>query len=176
MIYFTSDHHFGHRNISAYTNRPFDSVESMDEALIAAWNRTVSPSDMVYHLGDFTLGGQEVARKYFARLNGNISVVPGGHDHRWTKTGWKGWGSGYTSASGLPVLILPSLYTLKAEGHIIVLCHWAMRVFDRSHYGSLHLYGHSHGKLPGTNHSMDVGVDAVGYEPISLGEVIKRLA
>ena len=31
---------------------------------------------------------------------------------------------------------------------LVVLCHYAMRVWDRSHYGSWHLYGHSHGNLP----------------------------
>jgi len=175
MIYFTADHHFGHFNIAKFCNRPFDSVEAMDEALIAAWNRTVSPSDTVYHLGDFTLGGRDVAKRYFSRLNGRILVVPGGHDHRWTRIQVE---PEYCldSADGIPVGILPPLYTLKVEGRIIVLCHFALRVWDKSHYNSLHLYGHSHGRLPGTERSMDVGVDAVGYEPISLEEVVKRLS
>ena len=30
----------------------------------------------------------------------------------------------------------------------IVLCHYAMRVWQKSHYGAWMLYGHSHGTLP----------------------------
>jgi len=157
--------------------RPFDSVEAMDEALIAAWNRTVDPADTVYHLGDFTLGGQDVAGKYFFRLNGTIKVVPGGHDYKWCKKHWYGSKNGnYWSKSGIQVEILMPEYVLKVGGVVIVLGHYAMRTWYKSHYDSLHLYGHSHGRLPGTERSMDVGVDAVGYEPISLEEVVKRLS
>lgn len=175
MIFFSADSHFGHDRIRLYLNRPFDSVEAMDEALIAAWNRTITPTDTVYHLGDFTLGGQEVARKYFFRLNGCIKVVPGGHDYKWCKRHWVGMVGNYFSRSGIRVEILMPVHTLKVAGAVIVLGHYSMRSWYKSYHGSLHLYGHSHGRLPPWPNSMDVGVDAVGYEPISLTEVIERL-
>jgi calcineurin-like phosphoesterase family protein len=54
-IYFTSDHHFGHENIIKFTNRPFGSVEDMDQELIKRWNSGVNTYDKIYDLGNFRL-------------------------------------------------------------------------------------------------------------------------
>ena len=173
--WFTADTHFGHANIIKYCDRPFSSVEEMDETLIENWNRAVNPNDTIYHLGDFTLAGEEAARVYFLRLNGNIFIVPGGHDRKWLK------GENYFSRPGHPVTILPPLYTLTvsfAEAEHpqpIVLCHYSMRVWDRAHYGSWHLYGHSHGNLPPLKNSLDVGVDCWVYRLLSLDNVHREM-
>lgn len=51
-----------------------------------------------------------------------------------------------------------------------------MRVWNGSHHGSIMLYGHSHGNLPGNNQSTDVGVDCWDYSPCSLDQVVERLS
>ena len=169
--WFRSDTHFGHANVIRYCDRPYTSLSEMDDALVANWNQVVRPNDIVYHLGDFTLGGQEQAHAYFARLNGRISVVPGGHDKGWVSK------AEYISKSGHIVVILPPLATItlqipgSSQSQTIVLCHYAMRVWDRSHYGSWHLYGHSHCYLPQHLKSLDVGVDCWNYFPVSLEKI-----
>jgi calcineurin-like phosphoesterase family protein len=59
----------------------------------------------------------------------------------------------------------------------ITLLHYAMRVWNKSHRGAWHLYGHSHGTLPDDPNSLsfDVGVDANQYFPISYQQVKARM-
>ena len=173
--FFTADHHFGHTNIIKFCKRPFSSTKEMDDNLIDAWNHVVSEKDVVYHLGDFTLFGAGKFVDYASQLNGRIRIVPGGHDFRWLKqvTALEA-----TSRSGYQVIILDPLVSLSLPkvfnnkySQIIVLCHFAMRVWDRSHHGAYHLYGHSHGTLPNKGRSLDVGVDTNNFYPYSLDEI-----
>ena len=56
-VFFTSDTHFNHTNIIRFCNRPFKDVIHMNETIIANWNSVVGPDDIIFHLGDFCLGG-----------------------------------------------------------------------------------------------------------------------
>ena len=51
-FFFTSDTHFGHRNIIEYCNRPFKDVVEMDKILVQKYNYLVQENDIVYFLGD----------------------------------------------------------------------------------------------------------------------------
>lgn len=191
-VWFTSDHHFDHGNIIKYANRPYQTREEMNADLIERWNEKVNPHDTVYHLGDFTLGGVKKARFFLSQLNGRIIVVPGGHDHQWVRftiphKDNPDSPSMYFS-NNKPIEFAPPLFTLEYEDKIIVLCHYPMLSWDKSHYGSWHLHGHIHSvdgyafpsadrQLPpkskgGVNGlRLDVGVDAHNYYPISFDEV-----
>ena len=54
MNHYIADTHFGHDNIRRLSNRPFDSIEEMDETIINNWNSKVTDDDDVYILGDFS--------------------------------------------------------------------------------------------------------------------------
>lgn len=79
-----SDTHFGHVGCTQFLcddgskMRPFESVEEMDEAMIANWNATVAPKDKVYHLGDVVINRK--ALKTLERLNGDKVLIKGNHD------------------------------------------------------------------------------------------------
>jgi calcineurin-like phosphoesterase family protein len=80
MIYFTSDFHMSHSNILKYCpDRPWKTVEEMNEGLIRNWNAVVNPSDSVYFLGDFSLGFPAV-EKFTSRLLGEKVLINGNHD------------------------------------------------------------------------------------------------
>lgn len=78
--FFIADTHFGHKAIIDYENRPYCSVEEMDEALIANWNSVVKKQDKVYLLGDLSFYGDKETEKIVHRLKGMKYLVLGNHD------------------------------------------------------------------------------------------------
>lgn len=140
----------------------------MDDTLCNNWNAVVGPEDTVYHLGDFSFG---LPDKYLTRLNGHIFFVMGNHDREMRRVRQeRKWNH--------KVTFLPDLAEVEVEGQKIVLCHYAMRVWNKSHHGTWHLYGHSHGSLPDDPNarSIDVGVDVHDHRPIIFDEVAIYMA
>ena len=84
-VFVISDTHFGETNIIKYFNRPFASVQEMDETMQKRWNEAVRPQDVVIHCGDFCDGkGKHVLTnimKYRRQLNGRIGLILGNHDN-----------------------------------------------------------------------------------------------
>lgn len=167
-IFFTSDQHYGHKNIIKYANRPFADVEEMNEALIANHNATVRKTDTVWMLGDFAFLRPDRMKSILYRLNGQKNLILGNHDgdirrHRRDYIG-----------EGLFNMITDAK-ELKWNGYHICMFHFANRVWNKSHRGSWMLYGHSHGSLPPFGKSVDVGVDDKNitdeYRPVSFEEV-----
>jgi len=80
MNFYTSDLHFSHKNICAYTGRPFDNVEEMNEGVVSNWNAVVDPSDRVYIVGDVAMGKVVDTLPTVTRLNGYKILILGNHD------------------------------------------------------------------------------------------------
>lgn len=165
LTWFTSDTHFGHTNIIRYSGRPFDTVEEHDVALIANWNDCVQQGDDVFFLGDFAFKNKQAAADIRKRLNGNIHFIEGNHD---------------SAAHGIRQTFIwfKQMHDIDVGEQRITLCHYAMRVWNRSHHGAWHLYGHSHYSLPDDPNalSLDVGVDAVAgrLAGVPSGQFIQR--
>lgn len=166
-IFFTSDHHFGHKNIINFSNRPFESVEEMDEVMIQRWNERVGADDEVYHLGDVGLSSSGKLRKILERLNGTIYLIKGNHEKS-------------AEACHSRFAWIKDYYELTIEDtdfergeQMIVLFHYALREWNASHWGTYHLYGHSHGSLSDDSQAraFDIGVDCHDFYPLSYSEV-----
>lgn len=79
--YLASDLHLGHANIIDHCDRPFASVEEMNRTLIANWNDTVEPNDIVFFLGDLGhFADDESLRRWLHELHGRIVFIEGNHD------------------------------------------------------------------------------------------------
>ena len=185
-IFFTSDSHAGHANIIRFDNaalepvlghkpRPYRTVEEMDAAMVLHWNSVVGPKDIVYHLGDMCLHKDpREAAPWRRQLNGTIRLVLGNHRSI----------DKILVREGLVDPLTPE-FELKVEdadapggSQLIVLSHYSHRVWNKSHHGSWHLFGHSHGSLPDdpTSRSIDVGCMLFGMQPIPYSRVKSIMA
>jgi calcineurin-like phosphoesterase family protein len=168
-IYFTSDHHFGHANIIRYCQRPFATAEEMNEQLIANWNGTVGPNDIVYVLGDMFFCDVQKARSIMRRLHGMKRLVYGNHDKI------------IRNQTGLRELfdrILPDLYEESINWQRMVMCHYPMLTWNKAHHGSINVHGHQHNKVAITatdRRRYDVGVDANDYRPVKFQDIVRQL-
>lgn len=172
VIWFTSDTHFGHANVLGFCNRPWDDIDRMNGALIDGINARVAPSDTLYHLGDFSFKmSVEEARELRGRIQcRDIHWVPGNHDKDWTQPAVAG-----TFAVEPPISVLK-----LDDGRKVVMCHYPMMDWPGLEHGAIHLHGHIHAprEYNEWNREMrllryDVGVDANGYAPVSLDEVLR---
>lgn len=176
MDYFISDLHLGHENIIKLCNRPFSSVEEMDEALISAWNKKVKKkADTVYIVGDLVWEKAEPL-KYIQRLNGKKVLVVGNHDNKWLVK------NDYAKFFDK---ITPYL-EIKSNNVDVTLCHYPMLEWKNSRkIGSKKLgylvHGHIHNRycddyktLFMMPHALNAGADVNGFEPVSFEELIKN--
>jgi calcineurin-like phosphoesterase family protein len=138
----------------------------MDVGLIRRINSYVKPGDDLYILGDVALSKPAHAIECVRQLNGQKFLVAGNHDKSLLRK--QEFRDLFAWVKDLYTVTIADPDAGQGKQRI-VLCHYAMRVWDRSHYGTWHLYGHSHGTLPEDPHtlSLDVGLDANSYLPWS---------
>ena len=177
--FFTSDTHFGHGNILKYTERPFKGIKEHDEGLIKNWNSVIKPGDDVYHAGDVAFKMNKdmgYIKSVLQRLNGNIHVAAGNHDHRAFRKLMRalGWDVEY--------MHYIRVKDEEIDGGVqeIVVCHYPMLSWRSSHRGSWQLFGHHHGSTSSkgmnvykliTPNQLDVGVDTNNFTPVSYERV-----
>ncbi len=150
--FFTADLHLGHDNIRRHCRRPFATVEEMDDAIVANWNKAVGAHDLVYIVGDFAWKHHNT---HLARLKGKKILVTGNHDKM--------------SLDCLRNFTeVHQLLARTFDKQLVVMCHYCMTVWHSSCHGAWHLYGHSHGRIKEQPNipRCDVGVDVWDFFPV----------
>lgn len=171
--YFVSDFHFWHTAILKYSSRNFSSVEDMNEALVNNWNAIVKPEDLVYDLGDVSFGKYTETKMLLQRLNGKHHIILGNHDKVIINNKNEFINSGVIAS-------IQDYKELKIKGiPPIIMMHYPLRSWNKMHYGSIMLHGHTHNSLKPIGKSVDVGVDSKyihdEYRPTSLEEVLNYM-
>lgn len=160
-VYWASDIHYNHFNAIHHANRPFKTVEEMDEYILETLRTTLTPSDILFTLGDiFWKCDYEKIKKFVDCIPCPWYFILGNHDNENI------------------LKFEPLAKKLKKVGDIfdvnlrdekeeynIIMSHYPIESWPRSHYGSVHLHGHNHGGKDEENEEkgwlrMDVGFDA----------------
>jgi len=175
MVYFTSDTHFNHPNVIKFCNRPFKSIDQMNEALINNWNRKVGKNDIIFHLGDFCLGPVSIWNNILDRLNGKIYLIIGNHDIK-----------NYRSSLDNRFEYVGMQMRIEVNNQKIYLNHYPFLCFDGGYKDVWQLFGHVHTRVNNTGidaarlaylypTQYDVGVDNNNYVPVSFFEVKEKI-
>lgn len=195
MRFFTSDTHFGHKNIIRYCDRPFDDVPHMNEMLIKNWNAVVSPEDEVFHLGDVALGPWVEWEGILSRLNGTIHLIIGNHDRIFKGESEKNqnkfgefYGRMFTGIISDHATAIP--FRTKNGGVLVNMSHFP---YDGDSHGEDRyedfrlpdngrplIHGHTHlkeieSRSKNGTPQFHVGVDAHGYAPVPEERIIEWL-
>jgi calcineurin-like phosphoesterase family protein len=168
--FFTSDEHYGHRNIIGYCARPFADVDAMREELIRLFNERVTDGDVVWHLGDFSLDEREVAR-VLPRLKGTHHLIAGNHDACHPRRS--------QAAAAARRYLRAGFASVQTEATVdgFHLCHLPYEGEPRypewrpRDEGKILLHGHVHGMWLTRDRMINVGVDVWGFAPVALDEL-----
>ena len=175
-LWFTSDTHFCHENIVRFSGRPFANAAEMNEELIRRWNETVPEDGIVFHLGDFCMGGSKEWNDIMYRLHGKIYLILGNHDMKNIKQGFM-----------QRFELVTQQMTIRVGGQGIILNHNPFLCYGGSYRDVWQLFGHVHsGPLSKTGLDLprlkmlfplqyDVGVDNNEYRPVSFAEVKAKI-
>lgn len=172
MFFFTSDTHFGHENILKFCNRPFSSVEEMNEALIANWNAKVRGNDTVFILGDMFFRIAD-AEPILMRLKGKKRLILGNHDGSWVKK--LDLGRYFESIDD---------FLVTSDGqHGLTLCHYPLLTWAHQKRTYM-VHGHIHNDttsdywplIAARDHVLNAGCDVNHFEPVTFEEMAENNA
>ena len=188
-IFFSSDQHFGHRNVVKFCNRPYADEKEMGKALIENWNNVVGPDDIIVTMGDFFwFNDSQSIKRVVNQLNGTIYMVLGNHDKK----------ESFRRCDPEKLIILDGIshIFLRCEDENrwyektfeIVCCHYPLMTWAHRDRGAINLFGHIHSgwmrscddydqMLPlWRGQQLDVGVDNQNFTPVVFEDVLAQLA
>lgn len=163
-VFLISDLHLDHTNIIRYCNRPFYSKEEMNKVLVSNWNAVIGTSDLVFFLGDLTLGPKHHTTDYWlSKLNGRKFFIHGNHD----------------ADLVTKAVEVPNHYFIKFKEYSFMLTHKPIRP---AYWNGWIVHGEVHNnhldKHPFINYAektINVSVEVIDYKPILIDRIISEI-
>lgn len=170
-VFFTSDLHFGHKNIIKYNpaTRGYDSSDAMDASLINHWNSKVSDDDLVIIVGDISLHSLSYTEELMGYLKGDKIIVFGNHDQRLQKQLCN-----RNAKINKHFIMSGDILSFVYNDNQFIACHYPIYEWPYMSNGAIHVHGHMHGVPTNIKGKIiDIGWDAVGGKIIHADEVIE---
>lgn len=163
QVFVWSDLHLGHANIIEYQGRPFLNVEDMNAQLWGQWETVVQPDSVLVLVGDVAMGAAIDATTWerVKRSPGRHKhLVIGNHDLT---------GLGEVRAAGFD-----DIWSVMTSGGTppLIWTHYPLREVPEGH---VNIHGHEHATPPPRSRHINVSVEQLYYEPVSLAR-LRRLA
>ena len=174
-IFYIADCHFGHEAIIDLCNRPFQTVEEMDETMIENWNRRVTNKDTVCILGDMFYKHKD-PKSVIDRLKGYKHFIIGNHDYDWIEQ----YPFGFKEFFGM-AHHYDTLNDSFPGGGRVLLAHYPMLMWPNPNRSYM-IHGHLHNRkeepywsaVRSLPNLLNAGVDINGFEPVTLPELIEN--
>ena len=176
-----ADTHFAHTNVLEYEpDRKVALGNYPDHRMLELWNEEVSQNDTVLHLGDFAFKSEAI-KEWTKKLNGIKYLLRGNHD-RGVQTYLD---NGFSEVINFPnkgepayliaeidgIRILFSHYPIVSDGYDDTHWRYLSKVFDREQC-HINIHGHVHSMKLNEKFCINASVEAIGYRPIKLGELL----
>lgn len=158
-IFFIADTHFGDSDVIIYENRPFSSVDNMDNILVQNWNNTVSENDKIFVVGDLSFHDKDKTIEICRKLNGEKFLVMGNHD---TENEQFYYECGFSGVSRYPIIY----------NGFWIISHEPLYINRTMPYANI--FGHVHGNpiyKDVSGRSFCVSAERINYTPIEFTEI-----
>lgn len=154
--WYISDNHWNHNNVLKFEDRPYETIEEMNQCMIKTWNKYIQPEDTVHHLGDFCFGGYNRWISILEQLNGNITLYKGNHDE--SKVIKRLLKEGYLQ----DVHVVGDSFKIRSPKtntkYILTLTHYPMEIGNRPRL--FNVSAHIHSEPSSYYNQLNVGVDS----------------
>lgn len=168
MVLFIADTHFGHKNVLKLCNRPFETIEQMNETFIENWNSRVTGRDSIYVIGDLFFRCED-PDAILRRLHGKKHLIVGNHDSSWMSK----------VDAGKYFQSVELMKVISDGAHAMTLCHYPLLSWKHAKTSYM-IHGHIHANtdmdfwppIAARENVLNAGVDLNGFQPVPFDELL----
>lgn len=166
MKYFSSDWHLSHDKVIGFSNRPFSSIRKMDETILRNMLSPLKKGDIFYFLGDLSLD-RDITKRVLDSIPKGVTFVwiLGNHDKVVTVNN---------------NIEITRMKEIKIGKKCVTLCHYPMKLWNKSQHNSWQLFGHIHKgetfrQFPINGKMLNVNCEYHNYKPWTEMEITQYM-